>query len=816
MKTITAVLVLMLLLSTAFAGNINSIYNRSLFLRGTSSAFNDGLVGFANPANLGFLKCWESRFYWSSDGADFGSIDNWGFFAGKNLGFGIQHRNFGDLDLTDYSLSLGFGDEGGALGLSYSWTGGDDELLGAENTMTLSAIDRPMRYLSFGISGRFSTESKWNELVGEIGFRPLGNSFLTLFADASWEYGLPFGDIPWSAGGALEILPGIDLFGRYFEDESFTAGLNISFGRNDFGSQAHFNRDQELAYYSNSVRTGGAGESILSDIMDQGKKYVPFDLKGRVVYNKYRYLDGGKHRFYDLLRQIKDAVEDPRVEVIALNLSGMNAASEHIWELRRELSRAKERGIKVVVFFERAGMRIYHLASVADYIAIDPDGAVALPGYILNRSYYREALDRLGIGVEEWRLFEYKSYMENYTRNSMSDADYVQRKAFVDDWYETVRDEICRSRGFTHEQYDYLIDSVVYFLPEEAIKQKLVDTTARWDDAGKIIREFTGQGYRGLSPLATGGQVDESDIWGERPQIAIVYALGSAGLDFGFNGRKLRRVFKHLAHNKRIKGVVFRIDSPGGDGMAADIVTEALRECAKKKPVVVSQGIVAASAGYWLSLYADTILAGPFTSSGSIGVIAGWVYDNGIGEKAGIDYDFAKRGEHADLSYGISLPFTNLRLPGRNLTEFERQEAEKRILAVYDSFVKKVADARGLSEDSVRVIAEGRSWSGMDAVAVGLVDKIGGMLDAVAIAEGMAGLKAEDRVEYLEIPDSYGLVNFSRLFKTRLLPSISFEDDPLYQFLKFRSEDPWRPLFMLPPGTYPDEEFLMRENAEQD
>jgi len=401
---------------------------------------------------------------------------------------------------------------------------------------------------------------------------------------------------------------------------------------------------------------------------------------------------------------------------------------------------------------------------------------------------------------------KYKSYFEGYARESMSDPEYEQLQTFVDDWYETVRGEICESRGFSNDQFDRLVDSVVFFLPDQALEFNLVDTLARWSDAGKIVRETMQRNIRGLASSKTYGRAMASRTWGAKPQIAIVYGLGVCAMNSGIRARALGRVFKWLSKNDRVKAVVFRVDSPGGDGMASDVVAEALRECAQNKPVIVSQGSVAASGGYWLSMYADTILAGPFTLTGSIGVIGGWIYDNGIGQKAGISYDYAARGKHVDLLAGISLPFINLNLPGRNLTDDERKEAEKRILAVYEDFLKRVSDGRNLPLDSVRSIAAGRDWSGIDAEQNGLIDGFGGLVDAIALARSMTSLKPGDETEFLEIPQYRGLFDMGHLIDKQL--PINIETDPLYQYLRLYSEDPWRPLFMLPPGSYPDCELI--------
>jgi len=289
--------------------------------------------------------------------------------------------------------------------------------------------------------------------------------------------------------------------------------------------------------------------------------------------------------------------------------------------------------------------------------------------------------------------------------------------------------------------------------------------------------------------------------WGTAPKIAVVYGLGVCAMDSGIRARWLEKVFSALGKSKSVKAIVFRVDSPGGDGMASDLVAEALKKCSETKPVIISQGQVAASGGYWISMYGDKILAGPNTITGSIGVIFGWVYDKGIGAKLGMTSDLVQRGKHADLGRGISIPFTGLQVPARNLTLEERQKAETIIKQHYQDFVERVAAGRNMTVERVKEIAEGRIYSGTAGKKINLVDEIGGLMKALEIAKEEAGLKQTQEVEIIEIPNSKGFLNL----KEQISP-INFQvlDDPVLQFIKMVSERLGEPLPILIPGTYPD------------
>jgi len=802
MKKITTSVLIVLLLGISAHGEVfTNYYSRNNFLMTSPGAFNEGLLGFSNPANLGFLKSTESRFYWSSDGVDAGSFGNWGFFFGApNIGFGSQRQEFGDYHVTDYRFTLGFGSDIHCLGIGYGWSSGDKDIIGREKILSVGSIMRPFDFLSFGLVGNFSMQSPWNEGIAELGIRPLGTSRLTLFADAVLERGMRVEDVPWSLGTAIEVVDGINLTGRYFENESFTLGLSIDFGTGGLGSQTHYDKNSDLTHYTYYLRTGGMRHSIFPTMIEKDKRYLPLNLKGRVDYQKYVWFDNKTFRFMDILKDIKAGIDDPRLAAIVINLSGMRALPEHAWEIREELKKAQAAGKKVFVFIDNAGMTSYHLASVADKIILDPIGSLALYGYAANRTYFKGTLEKLGLGFDEWRFFKYKSAAEVLSRDKMSEADYEQRQDFVDDLYETVRNDICTSRRLTNTQFDELINNHVYYLSDMALKAGLVDTLARWSDKDKIIARFMGRGLRGISAERLLANALPSKKWGEKPKIAVVYGLGECAMDSGIKARWLERVINSVAGNSSIKAVVFRVESPGGDGTASDMVAEAIKKCARIKPVIVSQGQIAGSGGYWISMYGDKIIAGPNTLTGSIGVIGGWLYDKGIGEKTGMTSDFVKRGDHADLQTGIRLPLLGFTVPYRNLDKEERDMVEKLFEEHYDVFVNKVAVGRNMTPEEVRKIAEGHFYSGIDGKANGLVDEIGGIMTALAIARKDAGLKPDDEVEIIEIPKYKGLFDFGSK-----LPSspISLENDPIYRYLKIISANPGLPIPMMTPGTYP-------------
>lgn len=803
-RIIMILMIFALIANPIFALGNPGYYERDEFLMTSPGSFYEGLLGFSNPANLAVQNGPEHRFYWSSDGVNASSFGDWGYFFGaRGFGFGMQRREFGAVHVTDYRLSTGFGYPDKMLGIGYSWASGDKKFFGREKLLTIGTLQRPCKYFSGGLIGNFSMESGWNEGILEFGIRPLGDSRITLFADGALQKDMRFADAPWSTGAAVQIIPGAFVVGRYFDSKAFTIGFTVNFGLAGFGAQTHYDTDQRLSRYTYNVRAGSMRSSFVHYLVDKEKRYASINMKGDVGYLKYVAFDEGVVRLMDVLRDIRAAYRDPRIGVIVLNLSGMKIRSEHAWEIREELSKARSVGKRVVIFFDNIGMNGYHLASIADKIVMEPEGSIRLGGYVMGKTYFKGTLEKLGLGFDEWRFFKYKSAVETLSRDQMSDPDREQYQAYMDDLYENVRDDICTSRGLPTPLYENLINMEGFFTGKLAIETGLVDTLARWSDKDNVIRSLFKTKYRGLarSRLLDNGLPPED--WGQNPVIAVVYGLGECAMDSGIKARRLERVFLNLAKNRKVKAVVFRVDSPGGDGMASDLVAEALRKCSKEKPVIVSQGQVAGSGGYWISMYGDKILAGPSTITGSIGVIGGWIYDKGFGDKLGMTSDFVKRGEHADLLFGITLPFAGLRIPARNLTDYEHAKMEKIIKGFYDNFVGKVAIGRNMSTDYVREIAQGHFYSGIDGEELGLVDDIGGMMTAIALARSMAGILPDDESQIVEIPKSKGL------FKIKsFLPSLTddVKQDPTYIYLKMATDNPEMPLPMLIPGTYPEKE----------
>ena len=377
----------------------------------------------------------------------------------------------------------------------------------------------------------------------------------------------------------------------------------------------------------------------------------------------------------------------------------------------------------------------------------------------------------------------------------MSEADSVQWKAIIDSYYKITKDGICRSRHISPDEFDNLVNETALFIPGTALQNNLVDTLARWEDIKGIIAGFEGENKSLINPESLAEfQLPNDNYWGKKPEIAVIYAIGACAMDDGIKARSLVKVVESVANDPNIKAVVFRVDSPGGDGLASDIVAEALKKCKEKKPVIVSQGYVAGSGGYWLSMYGDEIFAAPNTITGSIGVIGGWYYNKSLKQDIGVSTDLVQIGKHADLGFGMRVPFIGVSLPDRDLSKDELNKAENIIKETYRDFVSKVASGRNMKYDEVQEIAQGRVWSGIDGKEIKLVDKLGGLDDAIKEAVDKAGLKncKYTIAEYPEAP----WFNFNSLVPK--IFGIEMNDNSVIDHLLFRMKYNGIPLYMLP------------------
>jgi len=765
-----------------------------------------GLNGFDNPAELSFLSQPNLYFTWNDKNGDFNDFDNWGLFASlPNFGFVVNNQKINDYSITDYKLSAAYGSASFSLGFGYGWSKGNVNFFNRSDLYTLGAIYRPANFLSFSLIGNLPTNGEHEGIVG-AGLRPFGNYRLTFFGDYVFTKDKVPERINWSAGASIEPIDGLRIVGRYFERKSFNVGVQLGLSVFGLTTITHFNEDAKQSYNTYGIRIG-ADDRNLFNVFHGNDNYVSMDLQGGLKYQNFRLFDNTK-TLYNLLEQLEAVKNDNSVSGIAINISGMNINRELLWEIREKLRELKSYGKKIYIYVDRAGMDEYHFASVADKIILDPMGTISLNGYLMGRTFFKGSLEMLGLGFHELRYFKYKSAAESYSREDFSEADREQRQRLVDVNYNLAQRDICEGRNFSPAYFDKLVDSSFIYLPDDAVKLKLVDTLARWSDIGEIIKKYEKENKNLISANSLEEFNVPDDYWGSKPKIAVIYAIGGTSMDDGIKARSLVKYVEAAMSSTNIKAIVLRVDSPGGDALAADLISDVIRKNKGKKPIIVSQGYVAASGGYWLSMYADTIVAAPNTITGSIGVIGSFIYNKTLKQNLGMSVDHVQKGNFADLGFGATLPLVGITIPDRDFTDKELSMAETGIKTLYKGFVDKVALGRKKSFDEIEKIAQGRVWAGSDGLRNGLVDVIGGIDVAIKIALQKSNL-TNSGYEIIEMPERqwFDLNSFLPSF-LRIEEKIT--EDPFIKDLKFRLQNNGIPMPLLP-LDFIDENMLISD-----
>lgn len=466
------------------------------------------------------------------------------------------------------------------------------------------------------------------------------------------------------------------------------------------------------------------------------------------------------------LRQVTRAIEaagrDGAIKGLFLTGSlqpqGYGAGFAALKEVREAIEAFKASGKPVKAYLSLARTRDLYVASVADEITLDPYGALFVPGLASQPMFYTGAFEKFGIGVQVTRVGKYKSGIEPYTRKEMSPENREQVQKLLDDVWAELTAAIEAARGLPAGAVQRIADEKGMIRAEAARAGGLVDRVAYFDEMLDDLKAETGRrgssrpfkqialkeyarqvSPHGATPMR--GQPGKVEVTVERGRVAIVYAEGEivdgTGNEEGFvYGAKTARMLREARLDDGVKAVVLRVNSPGGSVTASETIAREVRLLQEKKPVVVSMGAYAASGGYWIAAPAGRIFAEPTTITGSIGVYGVLLNFQGLlNDKLGLTFDTVKTGRFAD-----ALSVT------RPKTREEMALVQESVDWVYDQFIGKVAEARELERATVEEIAQGRVWSGAEALKLGLVDEIGGLAAAVKFAAAEAKLGEGFRV----------------------------------------------------------------------
>lgn len=446
----------------------------------------------------------------------------------------------------------------------------------------------------------------------------------------------------------------------------------------------------------------------------------------------------------DILCAIKNAKENDKVKGIYLEAGAFGGSTPAgLQEIRQALTDFKKTtGKPIVAYGEQYTQGAYYLCSVADSIIINPKGTLDWRGLAMQSVYFKDLLDKCGVAMQIFKVGTYKSAVEPYILNEMSDANREQITTFSGEIWSQMLKEVGASRHISATKLNTLADSCMTFQTAETYKkEKLVDKTAYTDEVGQIIANAIGVESKGdYSPISVKdlASVTQNEPKGTSGNILAVYyatgeivdeSAGSYSQEDQIVGKDVVADLKELADDDNVKAVVLRVNSPGGSAYASEQIWHQVMNIKAKKPIVVSMGGYAASGGYYISCAADWIVAEPTTLTGSIGIFGMFpTAEELLDNKLGIHLHTVKTNKYADFG-DIS----------RSMNEGERQLLQGYINRGYDLFTKRCADGRKMKQDDIKKIAEGRVWTGEHAKQIGLVDQLGNLEAAISKAEKLGG-----------------------------------------------------------------------------
>jgi protease IV len=460
----------------------------------------------------------------------------------------------------------------------------------------------------------------------------------------------------------------------------------------------------------------------------------------------------------DLWTALHAAAADPKVKAILLKPHGLAIGWGKLEELRQDLVDFKSSGKPIYAYLQTPGMHEYYLASVADKIYVSPDDYLEIKGFRIEAVYLKNTLDKLGISFDVDHIGRYKDAGDILTQNSMSPETREVLNAMLDQVFGNFCSTVAASRHKSADDLRSLIDQGP-FLASAAKGAGLVDELGYESQTLRDLKakvkarsDLVKTGYRSYARAnpGSGQRIAFLAASGDIIRGTVDQPLGQADV---IASETFSRTIQQVRNDKSIKGVILRVDSPGGDAVASDEILHEVKLLAAEKPLVISMSDVAASGGYFISATGDPIVAYPNTVTGSIGVIYGKPNLHGLYDKLGVTKELLMRGKFA----GIDSDYTPL-------SDAEKQKLHQGIEATYRSFVTKVATARKKTYDQIDPLAQGRVWMGAQASSNGLVDHLGGLNEAVQLARQKAKLGPNEEIMLVPFPPKRSL--FDVLFNS--------------------------------------------------
>jgi protease-4 len=448
----------------------------------------------------------------------------------------------------------------------------------------------------------------------------------------------------------------------------------------------------------------------------------------------------------DVWSMLRNAAADQRVKAVILMPQGISAGWGKLQEIRQDLVEFKKSGKPLVAFLQGPTTREYYLATVADKIYMPPEDALYMKGLRAEMMYFKNTLDKVGVQAEFYHIGKYKDFGDMFTQTAMTPETREVMNSMLDQLYGHLTDTFAAARKKTPEQIRAIIDDGPFTATQAKAKGLIDDLRYEDEIYGDMKATLKQKDLKKLSYLDYAKASAPAGAEGGK-KIALLVGDGDilrgegGGSDEGIISGPFIKLVRKVANDSDIRGVILRVNSPGGDAIASDQILREVKLLSMKKPTVISMSDLAASGGYYMSMTGDPIIAYPGTYTGSIGIVFGKVNLKGLYDKVGITKDILTRGKNADIDSDY-----------HPLTEAGKEKLEESLQEFYKGFVGKAAASRKKTYQELDALAQGRVWLGSQAKQNGLIDDLGGLDKALELVKRRAGIPASDKIRLVPYP----------------------------------------------------------------
>jgi protease-4 len=677
-------------------------------------------------------------------------------FSAAGIGFGYQRLRLGMSEIVsryDFALSSRLV-KNIYTGLSYTYYKSASGPLDKSHSWNVSLLAHLNRFASVSAEMQNLNQQKYFGAKTDLGYRlsaalhPVGER-VTIGGNLQLYGKQDIKDASWRMSARIVATKGLVLYGGFDDKHSFGVGIELHLGEGLLGVTGFF--DDESNHLGTTAYTGYT-MARRDNLISGAGKILHVDLSGEVSEERtsrpFMFHTAGT--VYQKLSAIKTAQRDPQIKGILLTIKNPAIGWGKLADFRRAITEFKKTGKTVVCYLGVSPSNgSYYLASAADQVYMLPVDVLNLTGLRAEVTFYKGTLDKIGVEPQIEKQGEYKNYPNQYTDTTLVPPHREALEALLDDLYSQLVGDIAPDRRLTTTQLQKIIDTGP-FSSVQAESLGLVDGRYYPTNLEGQLPELFGGNFPLVASDLYQSTPPYRERFGEPPQIALISVAGSitrgnSGSTFvdgnTAGSATISRAIRQARDNRLVKAIVMRLDTPGGDALASDLIWGELMAARKTKPVIVSMSDVCASGGYYVASASDRIFLEPTTITGSIGVFYGKANLEQLYHKLGMTTETITRGKHANM-YSMKSGFT----------PDERLIVRRQVRDLYDNFLTIVAENRRISKDSVNTIARGRVWSGKRALTMGLADATGGVLEAIAEARSRAGI-VDGYYQVVELPE---------------------------------------------------------------